>query len=635
MDNIIDLASEQGLPLFSLRLLVPPLRLMCAFMWQVTQQRNVMQYGKLEEFVTLVTEMVPELLNSRQRTQLILGLRARMVLELCCSAGSADLLTIQAHLDIIHTLTETSLHKESHGDELDASDSNFVELVQTLLGDPSEREHFFQEVFPVHYGPRYDTALQTLVWEFLSRLEELLPVPDLTQITAWLGAAPSVLEECGQTVFDPEQLKTVLQHHQHHGNLNNSHVSNYTTDTILSTLSLPPIIRVVINYEPDNSDNVRPFSDDDEDHNEILDEGTDRCLEDLGLSTSEQQEGLSPAETSVLVTPVPCDELNLDHSLNVMVNADEPSQVLTCTLPPFSHSEMANLCKDNTDQVEKDRKQVDKKEEVVRKGDKKNVIKPVDKKKEGSPAPQNRAHVCECGKVFKKPSLLTLHMGVHTMPHHCDQCPKRYATPGALKKHQLLHTEERPFACEHCDRRYRSAYDLKVHVRIHSGERRHMCTICKKRFAHPSTLVRHTRMHAGEKNYLCSICGKAFLSSGEVRLHTRTHTGENPHTCKHCGKGFKASCHLTVHLRSHTGERPYTCTQCPKSFTTSDSLRTHIYTHTGEKPHRCSECGKTFTQRCNMVNHMRRIHRLRFSKSSPTERSTKSRKNALSAKETM
>ncbi|XP_041709289.1 zinc finger protein 239-like isoform X2 [Coregonus clupeaformis] len=637
MDNIIDPASEQGLPLFSLRLLVPPLRLMSAFMWQVTQQRNVMQYGKLEEFVTLVTEMVPELLSSRQRTQLILGLRARLVLELCRSEGTADFLTVQAHLDIIHTLTEKSLHKESHGDELEASDSNFVELVQTLLEDPSEREHFFQEVFPVHYGPRYDTALQTLVWEFLSRLEELLPVPDLAQTTAWLGAAPSVLEECRQTVIDPEQLKTVMQHHQRHGNLNNSHVCKYTADTILSTLSLPPIVRVVINYEPDNSDNVKPCSDEDEcidngvevweyeDNNEILDDDTDRCLEDLGLSTSEQQEGLSPAETSALVTPGPCDELNLDHSLNVVVNADEPSQVLTCTLSPFSHSEMANLCKDiKINQVEKDSKQVDKKKEVVRKFDKKRVIKQVDKKKEGSPAPQNRTHTCECGKVFKKPSLLTLHMGVHTMPYHCDQCPKRYATPGALKKHQLLHTEERPFACEHCDRRYRSAYDLKVHVRSHSGERRHMCIICEKRFAHPSTLVRHMRMHAGEKNYLCSICGKAFLSSGEVRLHTRTHTGENPHTCKHCGKGFKASCHLTVHLRSHTGERPYTCTQCPKSFTTSDSLRTHMYTHTGEKPHQCSECGKTFTQRCNMVNHMRRVHRLRFSKSTPTERNTES-----------
>ena len=67
-----------NLPLSSLCLLVPPIRLMSASMWQVAEQRNVMQYGKLEEFVTLVTEMVPELLSSRQRTQLILGLRARV-----------------------------------------------------------------------------------------------------------------------------------------------------------------------------------------------------------------------------------------------------------------------------------------------------------------------------------------------------------------------------------------------------------------------------------------------------------------------------------------------------------------------------------------------------------------------------
>ena len=93
------------------------------------------------------------------------------------------------------------------------------------------------------------------------------------------------------------------------------HVSKYTADTILSTLSLPPKMRVVINYEPDNSDNGRQYSDEcidngvceNEAHNEILDESTDRCWEDLGLSTSEQQEGLPPAETSVLVIPVPCD----------------------------------------------------------------------------------------------------------------------------------------------------------------------------------------------------------------------------------------------------------------------------------------------------------------------------------------
>lgn len=47
-------------------------------MWQVTEQRQVKHYGMLEEFVTMVTETLPELLNYNQRTQLIFGLRARV-----------------------------------------------------------------------------------------------------------------------------------------------------------------------------------------------------------------------------------------------------------------------------------------------------------------------------------------------------------------------------------------------------------------------------------------------------------------------------------------------------------------------------------------------------------------------------
>jgi hypothetical protein len=51
---------------------------MSAFMWQVAQQRAIKHYGKLEEFVTVVTQTVTELMTDRQRTLLILGLRARV-----------------------------------------------------------------------------------------------------------------------------------------------------------------------------------------------------------------------------------------------------------------------------------------------------------------------------------------------------------------------------------------------------------------------------------------------------------------------------------------------------------------------------------------------------------------------------
>lgn len=66
------------LSLASLNLLVPPVRLMSAFMWQVVQQHNVMQYDKLVDFINLATEIVPEILSPHQRAQLILGLRARV-----------------------------------------------------------------------------------------------------------------------------------------------------------------------------------------------------------------------------------------------------------------------------------------------------------------------------------------------------------------------------------------------------------------------------------------------------------------------------------------------------------------------------------------------------------------------------
>uniref|UniRef100_A0A8C7HUV0 Uncharacterized LOC109905768 n=1 Tax=Oncorhynchus kisutch TaxID=8019 RepID=A0A8C7HUV0_ONCKI len=619
-----------GLTLSSLRLLAPPLRLMSAFMWKVAQQHIVKHYGKLEEFVTLMTEMVPELLSSRQRTQLLLGLRARLVLELCLSESTADLVTIQPHLDKIHYLTEYAVHKESNDDELEATESNFVELVQTLLEDPSEREHFFQEVFPARYGPRYDTALQVLVWEFLSRLEELLPVPDFTQTAAWLGDAPSVVEECGSTIFDTEELKTLLQHHQHHGNLKRGYFSYYTTDTILSTLSLPPTIRVVISSEQASSDKTRSCSDGDE----CLKNGIERDgegpfnwgreeEEDHFYLEQQEQINVLPAENSGPCIPVPSNGLN----------SDMESQVLACSLCSFSHSDMAKLHQHiRIRHRGEDRKLRRPKESGTEKhlpssrtkllhqhirtrhqGDEQKCQHSEESGTENLPSsttiipyrPNNMTLSCpHCGNVYQNLNSLKKHISIHTFPFCCNQCERRFSTRLGLKRHQRAHTGERPFKCSHCDRRFMCAYSLKMHVRTHTGERPYSCTICGKTSV--QHLARHMRMHAGEKNYLCSICGKVFLSSGELRLHTRSHTGECPYTCEHCGRGFKAACHLQIHIRRfHTGERPYPCTLCTKRFVILRELKRHVLIHTGEKGHKCSECGKSFSLKESLKTHLK------------------------------
>lgn len=74
----IFLFAGPSLPLSTLRLLVPPIRLVSAAIWQTVEQKVVQDYGLLEEFVFMITELVPQLLTTRQRAELILGLRARV-----------------------------------------------------------------------------------------------------------------------------------------------------------------------------------------------------------------------------------------------------------------------------------------------------------------------------------------------------------------------------------------------------------------------------------------------------------------------------------------------------------------------------------------------------------------------------
>ncbi|KAM9323075.1 uncharacterized protein KZ484_021165 [Pholidichthys leucotaenia] len=103
-ENTSNYLSGAPLPLSSMSLLVGRLRLLSAAMWQAVQRKVVAHYAKLEEFVSMVTDIVPELLTGHQKAQLVLGLRARFIMELCQPEAAADSEIIQPHLDRMETL---------------------------------------------------------------------------------------------------------------------------------------------------------------------------------------------------------------------------------------------------------------------------------------------------------------------------------------------------------------------------------------------------------------------------------------------------------------------------------------------------------------------------------------------------
>ncbi|XP_067117499.1 TERF1-interacting nuclear factor 2 isoform X2 [Osmerus mordax] len=233
---------DDPLPLQALRLLVPPVRLVCAAMWKVMKERDVMQYGTLEEFVTSSCETAPGLLTNRHQAKLGLGLRARLILELCRGQDLPDPNTILPHLERIRVpVTLSSVLKTKRDVKIEAAVTNFHDFVQTILRDPTEREQFYKEEFLTEYGPQFDLQLEKLLWEFLVRLDQLLPVPNFVQtVSSWLNVAPSVMEECVLAASQPQQMKALLQHQSCLGHIEPAaSLPPCLGDTILSSLSLP------------------------------------------------------------------------------------------------------------------------------------------------------------------------------------------------------------------------------------------------------------------------------------------------------------------------------------------------------------------------------------------------------------
>ncbi|KAF4079531.1 hypothetical protein AMELA_G00179150 [Ameiurus melas] len=610
-----ELQQKSGaLPLSALRLVVPPLRLMSAFLWQVVQRRNVTQYGKLEQFVLLVSDTVPDIMSQHLLNKLVFLLRKKVILELCFKDQTPDVWIIQAHLDTLRNLTNKSNDIES-----EVMNNIFIKTIHNILEDTDKRESFLQNVLPVEYGSGYDAVLQSLAWEFLTRVDELLPVPNLKETASWLCGGLSAMEDIVQPLSDPVELRDVLQHFKtkRHKNRNEPVLSSASIqqEMVLPASSIPQekilppssiaqetfIIAQALSENQTESDcaaatimspaqsvteETEPLDNvETEVETELQEEAvyqessTGMCevqqiyltadgstvivseLENGGEDASqlqflEQSEGVETSEVR---------EISMEEWISQIAGKVLPLSVM----PPST----------NVDVLTEETAFVPI---IERPPSIKSIIN-----RKSSPTQASASRKCpHCDKCFPTAFKLAVHIRYHSMArsYMCNLCGKSFIYASLLRRHKGYHVGERKYLCTICGKSFVYMFDLKKHQRNHEKPRvRIPCRLCHKTFAGPEMLRCHLRIHTGERPFGCKVCGKTFSQIGNMKRHERVHTGERPYVCTECGKTYKHSSHLKNHMLNHTGERPWRCTQCGKSFKFQGPLKKHEQTHLAEQ----------------------------------------------------
>lgn len=229
-----------------------------------------------------------------------------------------------------------------------------------------------------------------------------------------------------------------------------------------------------------------------------------------------------------------------------------------------------------------------------------------------------RVHACpDCDKVFRRRLHMTRHQLIHSdvRPFGCTICDKRFRREDHLRNHMHHHAAKKPHTCSECGHGFTQAHHLKAHVKAKHTKKAPVIGTTAVVVANesPPASTSAKQLDAddaddggGDGARFCSICKRAFSSAKYLAVHHHQQHVRK-FQCKICAHLCADKESLIEHNRDHDGdfERPFLCSECGMRFVRNDYLKIHMRRHKGEKPYKCRYCGKGFPRSTDLTVHER------------------------------
>lgn len=180
-----------------------------------------------------------------------------------------------------------------------------------------------------------------------------------------------------------------------------------------------------------------------------------------------------------------------------------------------------------------------------------------------------------CDKRFTRNEHLRQHNYIHTAQklYKCDVCHKDFRQRSTLKNHMLLHRVEGSLKCESCGALFSRQQQYDKHMQWCNGDSTEgfKCEFCEKRFPDRNSLKRHQVIHSGERPFKCDYCEQSFNDRSILRRHMYIHTDRKPFQCTICQKEFIRKESLLSHMSCQHQQSVFEFVH-PAEYTLNDGL---------------------------------------------------------------